>query len=143
MHKLRLQGHHKNKHVHGVASLLLTLDKSALQTIKFVISEAKRDTINLCVKLGKLYTLKWVLMTKIHTWKWWNLMFSLECLQPIPQVIFTKNPWEVTLHLNGKPVLFTIDIGVDVSVIPEAVFKQLQGVTLNPADCYLTGPGQN
>ena len=92
MHKPHLQGHHKNKHVEGVACLLLTLDRSALQTIKFVISEAKRDTINLCVKL---YTLKWVLMTKIHTWKWWNLMFSLECLQPIPQVkLFTKKSME-------------------------------------------------
>ena len=45
--------------------------------------------------------------------------------------------------INGKHVLFKIDTGVDVSVIPEAVFKQSQGVTLNPTDCCLTGPGQN
>ena len=51
------------------------------------------------------------------------------------------NPWEITLHLNDKPVLFKIDTGADVSVIPEAVFKQLQGVTLNPADRRLIGPG--
>ena len=54
-----------------------------------------------------------------------------------------NNPWEVTLHLNGRPVLFKIDMGADVSVIPEVVFKQLQGVTLNPADRRLIGPGQN
>ena len=53
------------------------------------------------------------------------------------------NPWEVTLYLNTKPVLFKIDTGADVSVIPETVFKQLQGVTLNPADRRLIGPGQN
>ena len=32
---------------------------------------------------------------------------------------------------------------MDVSVIPETVFKQLQGVTLNPADHHLIGPGKN
>ena len=39
--------------------------------------------------------------------------------------------------------MFKIDTGADVSVIPEAVFKQLQGVTLNPPDRRLIGPGQN
>ena len=32
-----------------------------------------------------------------------------------------NSPWEVTLHLNDKPLLFRIDTGADVSVIPEAV----------------------
>ena len=41
-----------------------------------------------------------------------------------------NNPWEVILHLNGKPALFKINTGADVSVIPEAVFSQLHGVTL-------------
>ena len=54
-----------------------------------------------------------------------------------------NNPWEVTLFLNNKSVLFKIDTGVDVSVIPESVFKQLQGVTLNPPDHRLIGPSQN
>ena len=54
-----------------------------------------------------------------------------------------NNPWEVTLQLNGTPVLFKIDTGADVSVIPEPVFKQLKGVTLNPPKRRLIGPGQN
>ena len=53
------------------------------------------------------------------------------------------NPWEVTLQLNDKPVSFKIDTGAEVSVIPETVFKQLQGVTLNHAGRRLVGPGQN
>ena len=51
-----------------------------------------------------------------------------------------NNPLEV---LNSKPVLFKINTGVDVNVISEAVFSQLQGVTLHPADRCLIGPGQN
>ena len=54
-----------------------------------------------------------------------------------------NNPWEVTIHLNGEPVLFKIDTGADVSVIPETVFKQLPGVSLNPPNRRLVGPGQN
>ena len=42
-----------------------------------------------------------------------------------------NNPLEV---LNGKPVLFKIDTRVDVNVTSEAVFSQLQEVTLHPAD---------
>ena len=83
MHKPLLQGHHKNRDVKGVASLLHTLDKSALQSMKLVISVTKKDTINLYVRQEKLRKWKWILMTRIHTWKW-NVMFSLEHLQPIP-----------------------------------------------------------
>ena len=54
-----------------------------------------------------------------------------------------NNPWEVTIHLNGEPVLFKIDTGADVSVISETVFKQLSGVSLNPPNRRLVGPGQN
>ena len=54
-----------------------------------------------------------------------------------------NNPWEVTLHLNGKPVLFKIDTGTNISVIPEAVVSELQEVTLHPANHRLIGPGQN
>ena len=53
------------------------------------------------------------------------------------------NQWEVTLQLNDKPVSFKINTGAKVSVIPETVFKQLQGVTLNHAGRRLVGPGQN
>ena len=65
-------------------------------------------------------------MTMIHTWKW-ILIFSLEHLQAILQVI----------------LLFKIDTRADTSVTPEVVFKHLQGVTLNLADRHLIGPGQN
>ena len=51
MHKPLLQGHHKNRHVQGVASLLLTLDKSALQSMKLVISLGHCQSI---CKTGKV-----------------------------------------------------------------------------------------
>ena len=54
-----------------------------------------------------------------------------------------NNPWEVTIHLNGEPVLFKIDTEADVSVIPETVFKQLPGVSLKLPNRRLVGPGQN
>ena len=89
----------------------------------------KKDTTKLCVRQERLHTLKWILITMIHTWKW-ILIFSLEHLQPILQVTLLT-------------LLFKIDTRADVSVIPEVVFKQLQGVTLNPADHRLIGPRQN
>ena len=40
-------------------------------------------------------------------------------------------------------MLFKINTRADVSVIPETVFKQLPGVSLNPPNRCLVGPGQN
>ena len=57
-------------------------------------------------------------------------------------VTLTDNPWEVTLILNGVPVLFKIDTGADVSAISESVFKQLKDVTLVHSDRHLSGPSQ-
>ena len=57
-------------------------------------------------------------------------------------VTLTDNPWEVTLILNGVPVLFKIDTGADVSAISESVFKQLKYVTLVHSDRHLSGPSQ-
>ena len=57
-------------------------------------------------------------------------------------VTLTDNPWEVTLILNGVPVLFKIDTGADVSAISESVFKQLKDVTLVHSDRQLSGPSQ-
>ena len=57
-------------------------------------------------------------------------------------VTLTDNPWEVTLILNGVPVLFKIDTGADVSAISESVFKQLKDATLFHSDRHLSGPSQ-
>ena len=51
--------------IQDVASLLLTLDKSALQTMKLVISVAKGK---LPTYVYAAHTWKWILMTKIRTW---------------------------------------------------------------------------
>ena len=140
MCKLFLQSHHKSKLVLGVASLLLTLDKSALQSLQLVINVTKKDTSKLCVRQKKLRTWKWILMTMIHTWKW-IIVFTLKHLQPILQVTL--------LMKKSIGSYFTLEWQAGAvqnwqrSLIPEVVFKQLQGVTLNPADRCLIGPGKN
>jgi len=53
------------------------------------------------------------------------------------------NLWEVTLLLNGLPVLFKINMGADVSAISQTTFKHLQGVSLTSLNCRLSGPGQH
>ena len=50
---------------------------------------------------------------------------------------------ESYITVKWQASVVQIDTGADVSVIPEAVFSQLQGVTLHPADHLLIGPGQN
>ena len=62
MHKPLLQGHHKNKCVQGVESLLLTLDNSVLQIIKLVVNAAKRNNTNLCIRQGKLHMWKKIII---------------------------------------------------------------------------------
>jgi len=51
--------------------------------------------------------------------------------------------WSVTMSLNNVDVKFKIDTGADVTVIPESVFKKLQGVQLQPCSRSLSGPCQN
>ena len=65
----------------------------------------------------------------------------LSTLEQSP-VTVTENPWEVTLTVNGLPVVFKMDTGADVSAIPETLFKQLKGVTLVHSDRHLSGPSQ-
>ena len=73
-----------------------------------------------------------------------DIFFGTLTTHSVTETNDKNNPWEVILHLNGKPVLFKIDTGTDVSVIPEGgVFSQLQGVTLHPADRRLIDPRQN
>ena len=53
-----------------------------------------------------------------------------------------KSPWVVTLGVNGSPVEFKIDTGADVSVLPEAIFKELRDVTLQQTSKSLIGPNK-
>jgi len=55
----------------------------------------------------------------------------------------TTSPWEVTLTVNGVPILFKIDTGADVSAISEKIFEQLPDVTLTSTDSHLSGPSQH
>ena len=54
-----------------------------------------------------------------------------------------NNSWTVPLLLNGISFDFKIDTGVDVTVIPESVFKQLKCTVLQPCMRSLSGPCQN
>ena len=53
-----------------------------------------------------------------------------------------ENPWEATISVNGLPVKFKVDTRADVSVVPEATFQELQGVTLKPVSKSLTAPSR-
>ena len=55
----------------------------------------------------------------------------------------TTSQWEVTLSVNGLPVLFKIDTGADASAIPENIFKQLHNVSLTTTNSRLSGPSQH
>ena len=54
-----------------------------------------------------------------------------------------SNPWKVSLKLNSVPVELKIDTGAEVSVIPESVFKKLEGIALIPMSKTLYGPGSH
>ena len=47
--------------------------------------------------------------------------------------------WSITLKVNGLPITFKIDTGVDVSIISESTFKAL-GLPLRPTTRSLRGP---
>ena len=52
----------------------------------------------------------------------------------------SDDQWIVTLSVNSTPVEFKIDTGPDVSVIPEAIFNKIDGVTLKQTSRSLSGP---
>ena len=43
-----------------------------------------------------------------------------------------RKAWNVVIVINDKPYNFKIDTGVDVTVIPENVYRSLKGVKLQP-----------
>ena len=49
------------------------------------------------------------------------------------------NPWSVTLSLNGQPVVFKIDTGADVTVIPTNILNTIPNVTLKTPTRTLSG----
>ena len=51
-----------------------------------------------------------------------------------------STPWTISISVNHVPISFNIDIGADVTVLSEPLFKTLQGVTLEPSTRSLKGP---
>ena len=54
----------------------------------------------------------------------------------------SRNPWTVTLTLEGKPVNMCIDTGAEVTVIPQRVWKSVGQPKLSLSDRTLRGPDQ-
>ena len=52
------------------------------------------------------------------------------------------DPWKIPIKVNGTEVLFKVDTGADVSVIPESDVKKLN-VTVKRTNKVLTGPCKN
>ena len=47
-------------------------------------------------------------------------------------------PWKVTIDLNGNPTMFYIDTGAEVTVIPEANYRELKSTpSLSPTSRVL------
>ena len=54
-----------------------------------------------------------------------------------------RNPWHVSLHINGATVEFKIDTGADVSVVPKSLLNKLKITSLKQSKKNLQGPGSN
>lgn len=52
-------------------------------------------------------------------------------------------PWLIKLKVNGSEVLFKVDIGADVTVVSEELFKQENFSKLQKTSKILLGPGQD
>ena len=52
----------------------------------------------------------------------------------------TRNPWEITLEVNTKPVVFHIDTGAEVTVISDLDHSKIGSPQLLPANRTLRGP---
>ena len=56
--------------------------------------------------------------------------------------VVEANKWTKTLNLNQRDIVFKIDTGADVTVIPESCYRSKQDGPLQPAERLLTGAGQ-
>ena len=56
--------------------------------------------------------------------------------------VVETNKWIKTLNLNQQDIVFKIDTGADVTVIPESCYRSKQDGPLQPSECLLTGAGQ-
>ena len=52
------------------------------------------------------------------------------------------NRWTKTLRLNQQEVVFKIDTGADITVIPDKYYSRAQDGPFQPVQCILTGAGQ-
>ena len=54
-----------------------------------------------------------------------------------------QDPWKVTIDLNGNPTMFYIDTDAEVTVIPEANYRELKSTpSLSSTSWVLRGPSQ-
>ena len=54
-----------------------------------------------------------------------------------------NEPWSIKIQVNRQPIVFTIDIRADVTVIPEKLHTQERDGPLRPARIPLVGPSQH
>ena len=52
----------------------------------------------------------------------------------------SKEPWSVTLRLNGQAAFFCIDIGAEVAVILEKIYTKIGSLELKTLDKTFKGP---
>ena len=51
-----------------------------------------------------------------------------------------KEPWSVTLHLNGRSIFFCIDTGAEVTIISKKIYTKIGGPDFKILDKTLKGP---
>ena len=57
------------------------------------------------------------------------------------QLNVNDGPWKTMLKLDGVSVIFKLDTGADVTVVPEHIFRKTHR-WLQESKIKLTGPGQ-
>ena len=62
-------------------------------------------------------------------------------LGTVVNVNVNDEPWKTMLKLDGVSVIFKLDTGADVTVVPEHIFKKTHR-WLQESKIKLTGPGQ-
>ena len=122
---------HSEQRAPGVANILPVMDSIVLQRRPPAVSAINEDTLNQYAGLQP----KWEAHSEHVDSSQYVLLGAVE-----EQNTLSSKPWAVTLQLRNKAVEFNIDTGAEVTVISEAVWKDIGQPLLLPSDRTLRGP---
>ena len=92
-----------------------------------------------CHKCGKIGHFQRVCRSSIN-----DITKQTETTQFLGAITQDNNePWTIKIQVNRRPIVFKIDTGADVTVIPEELHIQERDGPLKPARIPLVGPSQH